>query len=231
MGCVCATYEVNRSKKARSHGADTTKNSKDPWDIDFDRLTWKWGAIHRHLGPVSLRLMTSQFKDIVTHTQKLKTVKCIFCGVWIKIFVWNYKGALWNFTQNFEPIHRKICILRGVKIWRLTISLSYDILSLSETGPWWVVFVIHIKWLDQLDTEPRRGHIKNFKRPVGFSPRNDALPITISRDSFVLYMKQIGYIDPKPWQKPMRLSNDPKSFMPPAFHHMNIWCNFQMIRW
>ena len=22
---------------------------------------------------------------------------------------------LWNFTQNFEPIHRKICILRGVK--------------------------------------------------------------------------------------------------------------------
>ena len=55
-------------------------------------------------GRVSLRLMTSQFKDIVTHTQKLKTVKCIFCGVWVQNFVWNFKGALWNFTQNFEPI-------------------------------------------------------------------------------------------------------------------------------
>ena len=78
-----------------------------------------------HLGPVSLRLMTSQFKDIVTHTQKYMTVKCTFYGVWVQNFVWNFKGALWNFTQNFEPIHRKICILRGVK--DLT---TYDILEL-----------------------------------------------------------------------------------------------------
>ena len=78
-----------------------------------------------HQGPVSLRLMTSQFKDIVTYTQKLKTVKCIFCGVWVQNFVRNFKGALWNFTQNFEPIHRKICILRVIK--NLT---TYDILEL-----------------------------------------------------------------------------------------------------
>ena len=77
------------------------------------------------LGPVSLRLMTSQFKDIITHTQKYMTVKCTFYGVWVQNFVWNFKGALWNFTQNFEPIHRKICILRGVK--DLT---TYDILEL-----------------------------------------------------------------------------------------------------
>ena len=75
-------------------------------------------------GPVSLRLLMSQFKDIVTHAQKMKTVKCIFCSVWVQNFVWNFKGALWNFTQNFEPIHRKICILRGVK------NLTYDILEL-----------------------------------------------------------------------------------------------------
>ena len=64
-------------------------------------------------------------KDIVTHTQKYKTVKCTFCGVWVPNFVWNFKGALWNFTQNFEPIHRKMCILRGGK--NLT---TYDILKL-----------------------------------------------------------------------------------------------------
>ena len=48
-------------------------------------------------------------------TQKLKAVKCIFCGVWVQNFVWNFKGHLWNFTQNFEPIHHKICNYRGVK--------------------------------------------------------------------------------------------------------------------
>ena len=61
---------------------------------------------------------------------KIEDSKCIFCGVWVQNVVWNFKGALWNFTQNFEPIHRKICILRGAKI--LT---TYDILRLSETGP------------------------------------------------------------------------------------------------
>ena len=76
-------------------------------------------------GPISLRLMTSQSKDIVTPTQKYKTVKCIFCGVWVQNFVWNLKGALWNFTQNFEPILRKICILRCGK--NLT---TYGILEL-----------------------------------------------------------------------------------------------------
>ena len=85
-------------------------------------------------GPVSRRLMTSQFKDIVTHMQKYKTVKCIFCGAWVQKFVWNFKGALWNFTQNFEPIHRKICILWGVKTLTTYDILSYDILSLSGTG-------------------------------------------------------------------------------------------------
>ena len=87
-------------------------------------VTWE-GSRMAVQGPVSLRLMTSQFKDIVTHTQKMKTVKCTLCGVWVQNFVWNFKGALWNFTQNFEPIHRKICILRGVKN-----STTYDILEL-----------------------------------------------------------------------------------------------------
>ena len=80
------------------------------------------------LGPVSLRLMTSQFKDILTHMQKLKTVKCIFCGVWVQNFVWNFKRALWNFRKNFGPIHRKICILWGVKkfdeLWYLRVMTS-----------------------------------------------------------------------------------------------------------
>ena len=66
------------------------------------------------LGLVSLRLMTSQFKDVVSHTHQLVSVKCIFCSVWV------------------EPIHRKICILRGVE--KLT---NYDILELWHIKSQW----------------------------------------------------------------------------------------------
>ena len=50
--------------------------------------------------------------------------------------MWNFKGHLWNFTQNFEPIHNKTCILLTLIlcVW-VTISLNYDIISLSEMDP------------------------------------------------------------------------------------------------
>ena len=80
------------------------------------------------LGTVSLRLMASQFKDIVTHTQKLKTVKCIFCGVWVQNFVWNFNCALRNFTQNFEPIPPQNMHFRRYKkfddLWYLRVMTS-----------------------------------------------------------------------------------------------------------
>ena len=62
------------------------------------------------LRPVSLRLRchNSNISKVVNFQHLLKY---IFCGVWGPNFVWNFKGYLGNFTQNFEPIHRKICIL------------------------------------------------------------------------------------------------------------------------
>ena len=42
-----------------------------------------------------------------------------------------------KFHTKFEPIHRIICIVRGVKIWWLMLSTRYDILSFSETGTGW----------------------------------------------------------------------------------------------
>ena len=119
--CIQDNTSANVSKRPPHH---------QPWDPLKTHLS-KAAALTDSmvlvgtLGPVSLRLMTSQFKDIVTHTQKMKIVKCTFCGVWVQNFVWNLKGALWNFTPNFEPMHRKICILRGVR--NLT---TYDILEL-----------------------------------------------------------------------------------------------------
>ena len=100
------------------------------------------------LGPNCLRFMASQFKDIVTHTQKYRTTKYIFYGLWVQKFLWNFTGALWNFTQNFEPTHRKYTFYDMLKNWRPVIAWSYDILSLSETDPCnpcavWCIAMVH----------------------------------------------------------------------------------------
>ena len=96
-----------------------------PRSVQLHATRNKYWPLITDQGPVSLRVMTSQFKYIVTHTQKYKTVKWIFYGVLVQNFVCNFKGPLRNFTENLEPILRKICILRGGK--NLT---SYDILDL-----------------------------------------------------------------------------------------------------
>ena len=55
--------------------------------------------------------------------------------------MWNFKGHLWNFTQNFEPIHRKIYILL-FSIFACELRyLNCDVISLSEMGPWHSNFV------------------------------------------------------------------------------------------
>ena len=48
----------------------------------------------------------------------------------------NFKGHLWNFTQNFETIHCKICMLLKYYfcLW-FTISWNCDVISLSEMFP------------------------------------------------------------------------------------------------
>ena len=62
----------------------------------------------------------------------------MYGSLWVQYFVWNFKGLLWNFTQNFEPIH---CRNRHFTIFYFcvwfTISLKCDIISLSDTGPWY----------------------------------------------------------------------------------------------
>ena len=37
--------------------------------------------------------------------------KIVSFNVRVRYFVWNFKGSLWNSTQNILPIHWKMCIL------------------------------------------------------------------------------------------------------------------------
>ena len=49
---------------------------------------------------------------------KIQDSKCISCGVWVQDFVWNFKGALWN----FNPYVAKYVLYDVLEIWRLVIS-------------------------------------------------------------------------------------------------------------
>ena len=44
-----------------------------------------------------------------SHVKKIKTIKCIFCGIWVQSF-------MLNFTQKYEPMHCKICIFEVLKL-------------------------------------------------------------------------------------------------------------------
>ena len=41
---------------------------------------------------------------------------CIKINVWVRYFVWNFKGYLWNSTQNILPIHEKCGFYSQMKI-------------------------------------------------------------------------------------------------------------------
>ena len=46
-----------------------------------------------------------------SHANKILIFQCVG-----KIFVWNFKGTLWNSTQNILPIHWKMWLLYKIKI-------------------------------------------------------------------------------------------------------------------
>ena len=41
-----------------------------------------------------------------------------FFNVWVRYFVWNFKGNLWNSTQNIFPMHWKISFSYKIEILR-----------------------------------------------------------------------------------------------------------------
>ena len=56
-------------------------------------------------------------------------IKTLSFNVWVRYFVWNFKGDLWNSTQNILPIHWNMYISWIDKIVRAP-------LTFFETVPW-----------------------------------------------------------------------------------------------
>ena len=64
-------------------------------------------------------------------------IKVISFNVWVRYFVWNFKGYLWNSTQNIWPIHWKMWILfSGENLRALRFKSSY-VFSFSCTCAEW----------------------------------------------------------------------------------------------
>ena len=78
--------------------------------------------------------MTSQFKDILTHTQKYKTVIAYFVVYGFKFCV-KFQRCPLKFYNKFWIHTSQHMHFTTYKNCRLMISWSYHILSVSETGP------------------------------------------------------------------------------------------------
>ena len=62
-----------------------------------------------------------------------KLLKYMSFNVWARYFVWNFKGYLWNSTQNILPIHWKIQFVHNVEILRACrFKSSYMLLKHPE---------------------------------------------------------------------------------------------------
>ena len=60
-------------------------------------------------------LMGSSIYELLNFNLWMKSTSF---NVWVRYFVWNFKGTLWNSTQNILPIHWKIRFLYNIEILR-----------------------------------------------------------------------------------------------------------------
>ena len=75
------------------------------WNIDMSidfNVLYFWGLPH-----ISLWHHNTKYCN---HPQKWKSVNYILCSLWVQNAVWNFNAVLWNFTENFEPVHQNICL-------------------------------------------------------------------------------------------------------------------------
>ena len=111
---------------------------------------------------------------IKSKTLKLSPVNKIHIfNVWVRYFVWNLKGYLWNSTQNILPIHWKIwfwyhCHIAGyleglVQDYNISIVNTLEILpSCAKPSVQW-------NWVASSSIREIPNHV-NVKRMYCFSP-------------------------------------------------------------
>ena len=91
--------------------------------------TWYWSALSlempRHISNVARVCFKNTYEFLNLRALKLSPLNKINIFQCMgKIFVWNFKGTLWNSTQNILPIYWKIWFLYNTEISRALIFKS-----------------------------------------------------------------------------------------------------------
>ena len=88
-------------------------------NITKNNLGSPLGVVKQPLGPVSLRLMTSHFKDAVTYTQKHKQLNAYFAVYGLKILCEISNVPFEISHKILKPYDVKYAFYEVLKIWRL----------------------------------------------------------------------------------------------------------------
>ena len=100
--------------------------NNDYWlrqSLECEMFSWSWSRGHFKNTYKLLNLRAHKFSPV----NKIYIFKCVG-----RYFVWNFKGTLWNSTQNALPIHWKIWFLDNIEVLRaLRFKSSYAFLKRS----------------------------------------------------------------------------------------------------
>ena len=99
---------------------------------------------------------------------------------WVKYFVWNFKGTLWNSTQNVLPIQGWWCLLQGLTHFpldKMAANLADDIfccIFLNENV--WILIKISLKFVPKgpIDNETALVQVMDWRR-TGHKPLSEPM--------------------------------------------------------
>ena len=115
-------------------------NEKTPFAEDhFEGWYFLRGSICVTRGGGSKRLMSSLIQELLNFHLRIKYTSF---NVWARYFVWNFKGNLWNSTQNILPIHWKMRYLYNIEFLRL-LDLRAHKWFLNAPCPLFIKLLLH----------------------------------------------------------------------------------------
>ena len=119
--------------------------------------------------------------------------KFTYFNIWVKYFVWNFKGYLWNPTQNLLSIHWKILFLYNVLILKALRFTSFHIcfwiyfkLCALFRGHWWIQTGVTVQ------KRPIWVKISAFLSPVSLI--FDRLPWKTTRQLFNAILSYVHHL-------------------------------------
>ena len=143
-------------------------------------------------------------------------IKIISFNVWVRYFVWNFKGYLWNSTQNILPIHWKMWILFTSENLRALNTLRprqngrhfpddiFKCIFLFENI--WIWIKISLKFVPKvrISNIPALLRIMAWHR-IGDKPLSELVMVNLLTHIYVTRPQWVKRPPPPPWRQVLAL--------------------------